>query len=294
LSQPPPAQTGHPHPGLILAAILFGVAAVIGAVAMVIFAAGGSLTARPAGGAVVLTEPQAPVTGTPADVAAPAPAPQGATLEAPSGPTASGGSAPAVAPAMPGDGLSIGTATPTAGPGAASRSGAATQVLEDWSGYPDVDALRAAYSINDGWAAGNDLSLMPHDDSATLAYTIVSADPNADYVGMERDLAAPQDWRGYKELTTTVRTADRSARQLVLQFHEWSGEVWKHTIKLSDLPADGVIRIPLTPDQWTWADWSERQNKQLDFNEITHFGVFIGHAGPGSGQLEIGPLAVQR
>jgi len=53
--------------------------------------------------------------------------------------------------------------------------------LEDWSGYPDVDALRAAYSINDGWAAGNDLALSPHGDSATLAYTIVSADPNADY-----------------------------------------------------------------------------------------------------------------
>lgn len=185
---------------------------------------------------------------------------------------------------MPGDGQAT---TPDA-----SRV-AGGLVLEDWSRYADSEAVKAAFISSDGWGAGNDMMVAPNAGQLDVAYTIKADAPN-DYVGMERDLSPVQDWRDYGKLTTTVQSSDASGRELVLQFTEGSGEAWRHRLKLTDLPADGRVSIPLTADQWEWADWSEPQNKVMDLDAVTNFGLFIGHVGTGDGELVLGPLVLQR
>lgn len=261
--QPPTSSSSGTPPGLVAAALLFGVAAVIGAVAMMIF----------------VLAPIVGVNRAPGEVAIPAESP---ALPAPAGQPAD---AVAPAPALPGGGQSV---TP-----APSSPVTDAQVVDDWSRYADTAAVRAAYNVNDGWAPGNDMLVAPSGGQLAVAYTIKAEAPN-DYVGMERALNPGQDWREYDQLTTTVRSEDKSDRELVLQFVEWSGEAWRHRLKLSEVPADGRISIPLTTDHWEWADWSERQNKEMDLNEVTQVGLFIGHSGPGDGKLVLGPLVLER
>jgi hypothetical protein len=281
------SQEGDPSPspefprGAIWAALLIGIAAIIGAVALLIFVLSSTGLI---GGPKTLGDTSA--------VPTPATVP---TSDAQSAmPATAAGGAGGLTPA----------AVPTAG--AASRvpvgspSPGTRLVVEDWSGYADDEALRAAFDVNTGWADNSlSLSLMPavaspHGPAGIAAgYSIEAVAPN-DYVGMERDLVPAQDWRGYDRLAAWVATTDRSPRQLVLQFHEGSGEVWRHRAKLADVPADGPLLIPLTPDQWEWAEWSERQNQVPDLNEITRLGIFIGHDGPGACEVRLGTIEVQQ
>jgi hypothetical protein len=253
--------------GMVWAAVLLGVAAVIGAVAMLLWVV--RTTQAPA---------TATLTGQPTAIAA-APAGDGASASpvaaATGSPVGEAGAVPAT----------------TAAPGL---------IVEDWSGYADDEALRAAFTTNSAWTTnGITLTLLPGPASpmgpagAAVAYTIQAPVPN-DYVGFERDLVPPQDWRGYSRLATWVQTTDRSPRQLVLQFQEASGEVWRHRLPLESVPLDGAVSVPLTAAEWEWADWSVAGNQQLDLDQVNHFGVFIGHTGPGAGEVRLGTLAVQQ
>jgi hypothetical protein len=280
--EPSPNQSGGVPRGLVWAAVLFGIAAVIGAMAMFMLVAQYFMFGPVGGGTqVAVGEPSAP----PA-VEQPA---------TPAGPEA---------PAAPGTATHTPFPSPHSGPapgGDGSSEAGVARVVEDWSGYADAAAMAAAFEENVGWAPGTDIVLTPLGaaDSpggpagVAMAYDIKAEAPN-DYVGVERDLMPAQDWRDYDRLVVWVRTNDRSDRQLVLQFHEWSGEVWRHRLPLKDVPANGRVEIPLTADQWEWADWSDRQNKAMDLGEVTHLGLFIGHNGPGSGVVELGSLGLEQ
>ncbi len=258
--------------GLVWAFLLLGIAAVIGAVAMLLWVVN---TPR---GTVVVGDGQVastPVSGDGDESSAGATSAGGLSAE----PTAAAGES---SPAMPGPGMD------------APTPASDTLVVEDWASYADDEALAGALTINEGWAKNSIvLALLPATASphgpagVAVGYEITAVDPN-DYVGFEWDVVPAQDWRGYGELVTWAQSTDATERQLVLQFHEWSGEVWRHRVALKGLPANGEIRIPLAQDQWQWADWSERQNKQLDLHEITRLGLFVGHSGPGAGEMRLG------
>lgn len=264
--------------GIVWAAVLLGVAAVLSASAVLLW------VVRLPGAVSVGSQDSVLTTPVPGDTADNPNLPSGTGI-APSGAL---GTAGPDAPAVPGPGME----------GAAPISEAL--VVQDWAGFADDDALQAALLINEGWA-NNDIVLAllpetasPHGPAGVAVGYQIAAEPPNDYVGFEWDIVPPQDWRGYGELVTWVRSTDASERQLVLQFHEWSGEVWRHRVLLKELPSDGEVRIPITADQWEWADWSERQNKELDLHEVTRMGIFVGHIGPGAGEMRLGSIQLRQ
>ncbi len=175
-------------------------------------------------------------------------------------------------------------------------------VVEDWQRFSDSEALSEAISVNEGWADNRvvvslDTQQQPAVD---MLFQITAAAPN-DYVGFEWDLDGTQDWRGFDNLAVRLATTDVTSRQLVVQFHERSGEVWRHRMALADvvdLPEEGplgtIVRIPLAPSAWEWADWSESRNLEMDLAEVTGLGLFVGHTGPGVGAVVFGAISVER
>ena len=172
-------------------------------------------------------------------------------------------------------------------------------MIEDWSGYADDDALVDAYSFNTA-VPDNDLELQIRSDGApgvstgvTAVYSITAPAPN-DYVGFDRALGTAEDWSPYTHLAVQVEPGDRTKSQLVVQWHEASGEVWRHRTQFADIPADGKLLIPLTADAWEWADWSDERNQALDLDAVVQFGVYMGHNGPGAGSVKLGTIEVVR
>lgn len=193
-------------------------------------------------------------------------------------------------------------APPGGGAPAAARPSrtTATLVVEDWTPYDGDADLAGAYSVNLGWADNTlDLALLGADEGPgglegmVASYGITAPAPN-DYVGFERDLDAMSDWSSYTHLVLRATAEPRGPGRLVVQWYEATGEVWTHAVPLADLPADGVLMIPLTADAWTWAEWSDKRNQKMDPQMATRYGVFIGHAGPAAGTVTFGPLEVVR
>ena len=182
---------------------------------------------------------------------------------------------------------------PTPGP---SPTVPTSAVVEDWRRFPDTDALAGAISVNEGWAnnlVGIEL-VTGRQSAIAMAYQITALAPN-DYVGFEWDLDRTQDWRGFDNLAVALQAADVSSRQLVVQFHELSGEVWRHRLVLSDAvdDASGKVYIALVPAVWEWADWSENRNLEMDLASVTRMGLFVGHTGPGDGAVTIGAISLE-
>jgi hypothetical protein len=71
---------------------------------------------------------------------------------------------------------------------------------------------------------------------------------------------------------------------LVIQFRESSGEVWRY---LTNLSTFGVkdLRLPLNKATFHWADWSTQENGRIDLGAIDHYGIYVGHDGLGSGTI---------
>lgn len=173
-------------------------------------------------------------------------------------------------------------------------------MVEDWTGYADDEALAGAFNVNLGWADNTlGLSLLGEGDGPggrpgmAARYAITAQAPN-DYVGFERDLEAMTDWSPYTHLVLRVDAPTPAALKLVVQWYEATGEVWTHTLPLAEVPADGLVRIPLTADAWTWAEWSDRRNQKMDPQMATRFGIFVGHGGPAEGTIRFGSLDVVR
>lgn len=201
------------------------------------------------------------------------------------------------APATAGVATQGGTPPVTLPDDAATQpSGAdAVKVIEDWSGYPDADALDAAFDRNLGWV-DNQLTLaaLPAAQSpdggpgARLAYDILKPAPN-DYVGIERTLWPAQDWSGYKWIDLAVSAEGSMTEQLVLQWREGSGEVWRQRVSIKGLPTS-VLSLALDGAGWEWADWSTKENGHPDLGAVDQWSLFVGHGGAGEGALRLGRL----
>lgn len=173
--------------------------------------------------------------------------------------------------------------------------GDAVKVIEDWSGYPDADALESAFDRNLGWVDNRlALAALPAAQSpdggpgARLAYGILKPAPN-DYVGIERALWPAQDWSGYERIDLAVSAEGSMTEQLVLQWREGSGEVWRQRVPIKGLPASG-LSLALDGAGWEWADWSTKENGRPDLRTVDQWGLFVGHGGPGEGALRLGRL----
>ena len=191
---------------------------------------------------------------------------------------------------------SIATPTPAATPlppPLPSRS------LDDFEGYgSDVD-LQMAYPLNCAWSAndgGLSLANPPNVGSgshaAAFTYDIRSGAPN-DYCGFERRFNV-QDWRRYSILHFWAKS-DRSARQLVVQFGESSGEVWKFRTQLSGF---GTKEFSLALNQQIFSELAvypelgdpnatKYKNGRMDLQAVTYFAFFVGHGSLGPGQIYI-------
>lgn len=285
-----------------IAFLFFGVAALVAAASLFLgvwYLAGGRMgpDAEPA----TVEVAEAPADPATATVEAPTSAPaEAATL-----PAATAGATRAASPtARPTEAFSEDTPvpvgptarlSPTPGPSPTPRAIGA-QVVEDWSGYADDDALEEAYSLGEGWADNEvALSLLPAEAAprgpagAALRY-LINAQAPSDYVGADHSLGGAQDWREFDHLAVWASPSERSNRQLVVQFREISGEVWRHRAKLGVIPEDGLLLIPLVPSAWEWADWSDYRNGALDLEAVTDIGLYVGHAGPGQGVVNFGTI----
>lgn len=171
----------------------------------------------------------------------------------------------------------------------------AVKVIENWSGYPDADALNAAFDRNLGWVDNRlTLAALPAAQSpdggpgARLAYGILKPAPN-DYVGIERALWPAQDWSGYERIDLAVSAEGSMTEKLVLQWREGSGEVWRQRVPIKGLPASG-LSLALDGAGWEWADWSTKENGRPDLGTVDQWSLFVGHGGPGEGALRLGRL----
>jgi hypothetical protein len=168
-------------------------------------------------------------------------------------------------------------------------------VVEDAESYGSDATLNATYQINDAWGANEgSLSIAgpPHVGGGTRAiafwFNIRSSAPD-DYSGFERHLPAPQDWSGHPHLCLWVEN-DGSLEEMVIQFGEKSGEVWKHMAALST----GVqeLCLPLSSSTFHIAEWSPSENAQIDLGAINYYGIYVHRAQPGLGTIYIDEIRV--
>jgi hypothetical protein len=105
-----------------------------------------------------------------------------------------------------------------------------------------------------------------------------------DYAGFEQR-SGPEDWSAFTQLILWVRS-DQSTRDLVIQFGEQSGEVWRYRVNLSTFE-DNVFRLPLEQNTFSIADWAERNNGLIDLHAIAYFGISVGNGGQGTGTIYV-------
>jgi len=111
-----------------------------------------------------------------------------------------------------------------------------------------------------------------------------------DYCGFERWLSVAQTWSGYDELCITADSTG-TADEVVVQFGEASGEVWKSWTPVSALGA-GEYCLPLSTSTFSWADWSVQQNGRIDLGAIDYYGIYVHGAQGAQGVLYVEQLRV--
>lgn len=182
-------------------------------------------------------------------------------------------------------------------------------VVEDWSAFGGADAVEDAISRNLGQGENTmDLSLsaaagsaLPPGDMLSLAYDIGAAAPD-DFVGFNRDLQGPADWSGAAAIAMWLDGAAAPDVDLVFQFRERSGEVWRHEGSIAapagamPAPAGGLPQVAvLKLDKGTFerTDWSTAENDEIDLRAIDQYGVYVGHRGAGkAGVVGLGPIVL--
>ncbi len=176
-----------------------------------------------------------------------------------------------------------------------SRSAAEGDVVpvETWSDYADIAAFESAIrrvvtsDANDMRLAFAHDPFFAGDDGAALAIAYhIGAPPPNDYVGFQRDLDPPADWRGWGAASFFAWGDPVDRGQVIFQLRETSGELWRSVVPLPPV-AGGVLRFAF--DSLELAPSSPRGNGELDLGAVDQYGIEIGHAGPGvSGTLTLG------
>lgn len=152
-------------------------------------------------------------------------------------------------------------------------------VVEAAAYYGDEAALNKTHHINDpnstrrctlGLASAP--SQTKDERAIAFEYTIQQASPN-DYCGFERWLTQAQSWSGHARLCLDVSISG-TAEDLVVQFGEASGEVWKSWTASSSI-TEGELCLPLTTTAFARAEWAPRQNNRIDLGAITYYGIYV-------------------
>jgi hypothetical protein len=158
-------------------------------------------------------------------------------------------------------------------------------VIEDFEYASDND-LYAAYRIN---APGsNELMLSLEGppvavlgkNALAMKYNIDNGPPS-DYVGIESKDWPPMDWRDHTSLCLWVQNQDYVG-DLVIQFREVSGEIWKRAVPMQNLTS-GEACAPLTEDFLVLADHSAHRNERVDLAAIDNIGFYLEGAGRAQG-----------
>jgi hypothetical protein len=164
-------------------------------------------------------------------------------------------------------------------------------VVETADRYRDEVALRSAYSINNaGGASRCALGLAPiprrttANEAIAFAYTIRQPSPN-DYCGFETWSPPVQNWSGYTQLCVDV-VVDGPANELVVQFGEAGGEIWKNWTATASL-GRGELCLPLSQPTFTRANWAPRVNDRIDLHAITYYGIYINGPSEASGVVYV-------
>jgi hypothetical protein len=167
--------------------------------------------------------------------------------------------------------------------------------VDNAEGYDSDATLNATYQINNAWGAneaGLSLAGLPHIGGGTQAIAFRFNIPNpasADYCGFERHLPTPQDWSGYSHLCLWVEN-DGSIHEMVVQFGEKSGEVWKCTAALP-IGAQELC-LPLSGNVFHITEWSASENDQIDLGAINYYGIYVHRSHPGSGIICVDEIRV--
>lgn len=183
----------------------------------------------------------------------------------------------------------------------ADLAGAADATLvEDWSALGSSDGVEATVTRNLGMGENAMmLSLFSAQSAAPLpgaavemSFTISEDDPH-DFVGFDRTLDAPADWSEAHSAALWLDGSAAPGANLVFQFREASGEVWRYAGPMPKAGASEPLLLALDADTFAWAPWSREESGTIDLEAIDQYGVYVGHAGAGlGGVVMLGPIAV--
>lgn len=175
-------------------------------------------------------------------------------------------------------------------------------LVEDWAAFATADDVEGAIGRNLGMGANamtltlqaSGLAPDLEASAVNIAYAI-GADAPHDFVGFDRRLDAPADWTGARAVALWIDAAGAPGADLVFQFREGSGEVWRYQGSMPEATAGEPVLLALDAERFAWATWSREANGAIDLEAIDQYGVYVGHAGPGlDGVLMLGPIAIVR
>lgn len=199
------------------------------------------------------------------------------------------------------DGARQESASATRGAELAALAGAdGVTVIEDWADFDRAEDVEATIARNLGMGENAmTLSLSPartvasySGDDLVMAYEIRESPPH-DFVGFNRDLDPPADWSGATRIALWIDASMAAEVNVVFQFRETSGEVWRHQGAMPTSAGGALLVLPFDTDAFTWASWSTTENGTPDLGAVDQYGVYVGHAGPGrSGVVHLGPIAL--
>jgi serine/threonine-protein kinase len=170
-------------------------------------------------------------------------------------------------------------------------------MLEDFEGY-STTTIEQAFTLNNTWGENEiALEIVTVPDSPepghvlSLNYDIKAGSPD-NYVGAERRLSRTADWSGDGAIQFWLRN-DGIRKEFIFQFGETdpNGEIWKTSFTLEP-DETRRVKLPLTTQYFSWADWSSTGNGQIDLDRITYYGFFIAAADPGQGVIYLDDLAL--
>jgi hypothetical protein len=175
-------------------------------------------------------------------------------------------------------------------------------VVEDWATFQSADEIENTITRNLGMGDNSmDLSLdaaggdtMPPGGALMLTYRIGASAPH-DFVGFNRDLDTVADWSGATAVAFWVAATSAPDVNVVFQFREHSGEVWRHAGAMPAPRAGAPLVVGVDKDAFLWADWSTTENGEIDLAAVDQYGFYVGHQGPGkSGTVRLGPIVLVR
>lgn len=164
-------------------------------------------------------------------------------------------------------------------------------LIDDFEQYGSSNSsLRSKWQRN---VSGNEATVTLdtyHLNSGTYGLKLDYTVGNPGYAGVYRSMG--KEWPGMEAISFWLQP-DGSNRQLAVQFHETSGEVWEASIPIQGT-APVLVTIPFT--EFLRPGWSTGGNGIIDLGSIKEFAFYIaqGSGTQGSGTLYIDDVSAIR